>query len=103
MEKILELINYIPKPLKNKYIITLILFLLWIIFIDDYNLIRQYHLHKDIQELQEKKAYYMSEINKDSIETNELKNSKKAQEKFAREKFFMRKDNEDLFIIRTKK
>ena len=103
MEKFKSLIRNIPKPFKNKYIITLVFFAFWIIFIDDYNLIKQYQLQKDVEDLKSQKAYYLSEIEKDSTELYHLQNTKEAQEKFAREKFLMKKENEDVFIIRTKK
>ena len=102
MTKVKKFINNIPKSLKNKYIITLVLFSIWIIFIDDYNLIKQYQLNQNIKKLERKKEYYISEIEKDSIKLYQLRNNKEEQEKFAREKFLMKKDNEDIFIIRKK-
>ena len=103
MEKVKSLIHNIPKPFKNKYIIILVFFAFWIVFIDDYNLIKQYQLQKDVEDLKSQKAYYLSEIEKDSTELYHLQNTKEAQEKFAREKFLMKKENEDVFIIRSKK
>jgi hypothetical protein len=103
MNKVKKFINNVPKPFKNKYLITLISFSFWIIFIDDYNLIKQYQLQKNIEELKIQKTYYTTEIEKDSTEFYHLKNTKKEQERFAREKFLMKKDNEDVFIIRVKK
>ena len=103
MEKVKNFIHNIPKPFKNKYIITLVFFALWIVFIDDYNLIKQYQLQKDVEDLENQKAYYLSKIEKDSIELYHLQNTKEAQEKFAREKLLMKKENEDVFIIRAKK
>ena len=103
MEKVKHFIHNIPKPFKNKYIITLFAFAFWIIFIDDYNLIKQYQLQKNINNLQKQKAYYLSEIENDSIELYHLQNTKEKQERFAREKFLMKKENEDLFIIRKRK
>ena len=102
MNRILNVINKIPKPLKNKYILTLVFFIFWIIFIDDYNLIKQHQLQKNVNELEYQKEYYISEINKDSTKLYHLQNTKKEQERFAREKFLMKKDNEDVFIIRKK-
>ena len=98
-----NLTSNLPRPFKNKYIITLLFFSFWILFIDDYNLIKQYKLQKDVEKLENKKAYYLFEIKKDSIELYHLKNTKEEQEKFAREKFLMKKENEDIFIIRSKK
>jgi len=103
MERIINIINKIPKPLKSKYILTLIFFAFWIIFVDDYSLIKQHQLQRNINDLEDQKEYYLSEINKDSSEFYHLENTKEEQEKFAREKFLMKKDNEDVFIIREKK
>ena len=102
MEKVKKIISRIPKPFKNKYILTLIIFIFWIVFIDDYNLIKQHKLKKKLKELEAQKEYYLSEIEKDSAELYLLQNNKEYQEKFAREKFLMKKENEDLFIIRKK-
>lgn len=103
MNKVKNFTNNIPKPFKNKYLITLIFFGFWIIFIDDYNLIKQYQLQKNVKDLENQKTYYLSEIEKDSTELYHLQNTKEEQERFAREKFLMKKDNEDVFIIRSKK
>lgn len=103
MHKILEFIEKTPKIFKNKYIITIVLFFIWILFVDDYNILKQYQLQKDVDKLEDQKSYYIKEIRNDSIEKYNLQNTKEAQEKFAREKFLMKKDNEDVFIIRNKK
>ena len=103
MKKVNYFIKKIPKPFKNKYIITLVFFAFWIVFIDEYNLITQYKLQKNVEELERQKAYYLLEIKKDSTKLYHLQNTKEEQEKFARERFLMKRDNEDLFIIREKK
>jgi cell division protein FtsB len=88
--------------LKNKYVIIIFLFIVWIIFFDNYNLIRQSKIKKEIKQLEENKSFYTKEIKKDSTEYHELLNSDEKKEKFAREKFLMRKENEDVYIIRKK-
>ena len=102
MDKLKTLTKNIPKLLKNKYTITLVLFSFWILLIDDYNLLKQYKLQKDIKKLKEQKEYYLYEIEKDSTELYHLQNTKEEQERFARERFLMKKKNEDVFIIRKK-
>lgn len=92
-------ISRIPKPFKNKYIIVLIIFAIWILFLDNYNLLSQYRMKKKIQLLEEKKVFYETEIKQDSIILYNLKNIKEEQERFARERFLMKKQKEDLFII----
>ena len=103
MERIRDIIKSLPKPLRNKYLIFFLLFVFWIIFLDDYNLINQNQMKSKVDDLKDQKKFYISEIKKDSTELSSLKNDSSKQEKFAREKFLMKKDNEDLFIIRKKK
>ena len=103
MDRIQNIINLLPKPLRNKYLILLLLFIFWIVFLDDYNLINQNKIKNDIDNLKEQKSFYISEIKNDSVELFKLKNNSEEQEKFAREKFLMKKDNEDIFIIRKNK
>ena len=100
MDKIRNIITLLPKPLRNKYLILLFLFILWIIFLDDYNLIHQKKIKNNVDELKEQKEFYSSEIKSDSAELSQLKSDSNEQERFAREKFLMKKDNEDIFIIR---
>ena len=95
-----QIIQKIPKYLRNKYFIAIALFIIWILFFDNYNLIRQSRIKKDIKELEENKLFYTKEIKKDSTEFQDLLNNKEKREKFAREKFLMKKENEDLYIIR---
>ncbi len=97
-----NLYEKIPSYLKNKYVIIITLFIIWIIFFDNYNLIRQSKIKKEIKQLEENKNFYSKEIKKDSTEYHELLNSDEKKEKFAREKFLMRKENEDVYIIRKK-
>ncbi|MCC6385537.1 MAG: septum formation initiator family protein [Bacteroidia bacterium] len=85
--------------LKNKYVITLILFLVWISFFDQNSLITQYRYRKQLNELEEKKAYYLTEIEKNKQDLDALMGDKKKLEKFAREKYLMKKENEDIFLI----
>jgi hypothetical protein len=100
MMSIQKIIQKIPKQLRNKYSIAIFLFIIWIIFFDNYNLIKQYKIKKNIKELEENKLFYSNEIEKDSIEYKELLNNKEERERFAREKFLMKKENEDIYIIR---
>ena len=103
MDRLRNIINLLPKPIRNKYVITSFLFLLWILFLDDYNLINQNKRNIENDKLKEQKEFLSSEIKKDSTELSNLKNDSSKQEKFAREKFKMKKDNEDLFIIRKER
>ena len=102
MKTINDIIDKIPNYLKNKYLIAIVLFLIWITFFDNFNLIKQSKIKKNIKQLEENKKFYSEEIKKDSTEYKDLLNNEEKREKFAREKFLMKKDNEDIYIIRRK-
>ena len=102
MKQINELIDKIPNYLKNKYLIAIILFIVWITFFDNFNIIKQSKIKKNIKQLEENKKFYIQEITKDSTEYYDLLNDAEKREKFAREKFLMKKEDEDVYIIRRK-
>ena len=102
MKQINELIDKIPNYLKNKYLIAVVLFIVWITFFDNFNLIKQSKIKKNIKQLEENKKFYIQEITKDSSEYYDLLNDAEKREKFAREKFLMKKEDEDVYIIRKK-
>ena len=102
MKQINELIDKIPNYLKNKYLIAIILFIVWITFFDNFNIIKQSKIKKNIKQLEENKKFYIQEITKDSTEYYDLLNEAEKREKFAREKFLMKKEDEDVYIIRRK-
>ena len=102
MKQINELIDKIPNYLKNKYLIAVVLFIVWITFFDNFNIIKQSKIKKNIEQLEENKKFYIQEITKDSAEYYDLLNDAEKREKFAREKFLMKKEDEDVYIIRRK-
>jgi cell division protein DivIC len=102
MKQINELIDKIPNYLKNKYLIAVVLFIVWITFFDNFNIIKQSKIKKNIKQLEENKKFYIQEITKDSTEYYDLLNDAEKREKFAREKFLMKKEDEDVYIIRRK-
>tara|TARA_B100000575_G_scaffold255110_1_gene224702 strand:- start:291 stop:605 length:315 start_codon:yes stop_codon:yes gene_type:complete len=89
----------IPAFLKNKYVLVGSIVFLWVAFFDSHNLVKQSKLKEEIEGLKEKRNFYETEIKKDSIALHELTTNPKTQEKFAREKYFMKKDNEDVIVI----
>ena len=93
----------IPAPLRNKYLITFVIFLIWIFFIDTFDILTQIKMKQELNQLKKQEEFYKSEIEKDSTMLYNLNNDTLEQERFARERFLMKKENEDLFIIREKK
>lgn len=87
-------------PARNKYLIVTLAFVVWVGFFDRNDLITQIHLRADLRDLQQKKAYYQQQIALTCKERKTLISSPLQLEKFAREHFLMKKDQEDLFLIR---
>ena len=90
--------NRLLKLIKSTYGIIIILFIIWMIFFDSNSFIIHNELNNDINELNDQKSYYEKEIAKDNIEL-QLIESDSGLEKYAREKLFMKKDNEEIFLI----
>ena len=89
----------LPPFLKNKFILVTLILILWLAFFDSNNWIKQVKLKSEIEDLKEQKNYYLDEIKKDSIALFNLTNNQETQEKFAREKYLMKKENEDVIVI----
>ncbi|HRI22337.1 MAG TPA: septum formation initiator family protein [Panacibacter sp.] len=85
--------------LSNKYLIAIVLFGVIILFTDHNNLFEQHDRKLELKELQAKKEYYLQEIDKTKKELADLSNNPAALEKYAREKFYMKRDNEDVFLV----
>lgn len=86
------------KFLGNRYTLVLIFFIVWMLFLDNQSLWDQRVLNKQIEELEDNKAYYKQEIAKDEQSIKNLKNPGQT-ERYAREKYYMKKDSEDIYII----
>ena len=90
--------NPFLKFLSNKYVLVLLLFVVWMLFLDNYSYLEHRLLNKEINELDDNKKYYQDEIKADQQKIKLLKNTDQV-EKYAREKYFMKKDSEDIYII----
>ena len=85
--------------LKNKYFIITAVFVAWILFFDKNNIISQSDLAKKLHKLKEDKSYYQKEIREDSVQLHELLTNPENLEKFARERYLMKRDSEEIFLI----
>ncbi|MBN8691983.1 MAG: septum formation initiator family protein [Bacteroidetes bacterium] len=85
--------------IRNKYLLTIIGIIVWLLFFDKNDVFSQMELMGKLNKLRADKTYYLAEIknNRDAIE--DLKTNKKSLERFAREKYLMKKDNEDVYVI----
>jgi cell division protein FtsB len=91
----------IPPFLKNKYILAILIFLLWVILLDANNLIDRLRQMNQLRKLKQEKEYYQKKIAEEREKLNRLRNDDDYLEKFAREQYLMKKKDEDLFIVLT--
>ncbi len=88
----------IIRILRNPFFLITLGFIIWITFFDSYSLIEHQAIDKEIDKLEERESYFQTEINKDKQAIKNLRNGD-ATEKYAREKYYMKRNNEDIFII----
>jgi len=84
--------------LGSTYILILILFVVWMIFFDTNSYFIHNELNQDIKALEENKEFYKTEIEKDKVFLDKMKDSNEV-EKYAREKYYLKKEGEDIYII----
>lgn len=86
------------KPFKNLYVLIFAVFVVWMLFFDANSWLIHRELNADTEDLKNEKEYYQKEIEKDEKAIKEL-STDEGIEKLAREKYYMKKDNEDIYII----
>ena len=84
---------------RNKYFLVFLAFVVWMIFFDKNDLFSQYQYHQEVSKLKQERDFYQKETAKVSKDLDELTSDPQKLEKFAREKYLMKKDNEDVFVI----
>lgn len=85
--------------LKNKYILTFLGFLVWMSFFDRNDFITTWEYRSRLSTLQQDKAYYEEKIRENKAYLNELRTNRQNMEKYGRERYFMKRDNEEVFVI----
>ncbi|GAA4886948.1 septum formation initiator family protein [Flaviramulus aquimarinus] len=90
--------NKYLNPFKNIFILILVVFAVWMLFFDANSWLIHHELNTDIKDLENEKDYYRKEIEKDNKALKEL-STEEGLEKFAREAYYMKRDNEDIYII----
>ena len=95
----MKLLTHIPAFLKNKYIIALGVFAFILLFFDKNDLFTQTERKHQLKDLEKSKQHYSDRIAEERTELERLKSNPGTLEKYAREKYLMKRDNEDLFLI----
>lgn len=90
------------KVFLNKYSVTILIFLTWLLFFDKNDIFTQRDLNRQLKKLYDEKKYYLSEIQKNKETSDELKNNVQSIERYAREKYWMKRDNEDVYVVVNK-
>jgi len=86
------------KKLRSPFVLVGLLFVLWMLFFDSNSYLNHKRLSDTIDQLEKDQRHYKEEIRKDSIALDELSGSE-GLEKYAREKYHMKKENEEIFLI----
>jgi len=84
---------------KNKFFLVTVAFVVWMTFFDKNDLLSQYQYQQQVRQLEQERDFYKTETDKVSKDLEELTSNPQQLEKFAREKYLMRKDNEDVFVV----
>lgn len=94
-----RIIEFANKYLKNKYILLFIGGTLWLVFFDSYSVKDNYEYGKKIISLKKEINYYQNQIKQSERKMNELESDKEGLERFAREEYLMKRENEDIFLF----
>ena len=97
--KAVDILGKIPPFLKNKYLLTGLAFVIWLAFFDRNNLVSQLKSHKVLNDLNTEKKFYIDQAQQDSAALHELTTDTASMERYAREKYMMKRDSEDIYII----
>ena len=92
-------LRFVRRYVLNKYIITILLFLVWMVFFDSTSFLVINELNQEINKSEKQLQYYKDEFKKNDDFYKKLMNNKNEKEKYARENYFMKKPNEEIFIL----
>lgn len=93
------MLKRVPKAFRNFYVVTLAVFFIWMLALDSNNLIARWQLSSKLNSLENEKEYYNEKITELEKDHDELFGDRESIEKFAREKYLMKKETEDIFIV----
>jgi cell division protein DivIC len=99
---ILLKMRLLPRWMTNKYLLASTFFVVWLLFFDHNDLLLQFKRGQQLKEVKAKSEFYRQKIAETKKEVQSLRDNAASLEKVAREKYLMKKDNEDLFIIAEK-
>jgi len=96
----MKLLQQIPAILRNKFVLATVSFAVWLLFFDRNDVFTQIQRKSELDELKQSKQYFEKQIAENRNLSKDLQFNASAIEKYARERYLMKRENEDLFIIR---
>lgn len=94
-----KLLDHIPHWLKNRYGLGVLVLLGWIAFFDNYDLYTTWKLRRHLSRMEDQQEWYLQEIATTREQLHQLTSDKELLEKFARERYLMKRDNEEIFVL----
>jgi cell division protein DivIC len=95
----MRILKGLIRVLRNKYLLAITIFLAWLLFFDSRDIFSQIEKKAELNSLLETKRFYEEEIAKAKTQLSDIQSNTAALEKIAREKYKMKKANEDLFLV----
>lgn len=102
INKIHQLFTTLPPIMKKPVVYILLAFVVWMVFFDSNDLISQFQIKRTLKQLQAEKEYYIRETEKNQKEIDRLMNNPDELEEYARSRYLMKRDNEDIYLILNK-
>jgi len=94
--------KFLPSWMTNKYLLATTFFISWLLFFDHNDVFTTFKRNQELKDLKAKKEYYQEQIKLTQKEVDALRLNAASLERVAREKYLMKKENEDLFIVEVK-
>ena len=101
MTRIIKLYNSVPNFMKTRYAMVVYAFAMWMCFFDANNLFYRLSIYNELREARHQKAYYQEELQDIKAELKQLFSNNESLERFAREKYYMKRPDEDVFVFVT--
>jgi cell division protein FtsB len=97
----MKLLPLLSAILRNKYLLSITVFAVWMLFFDKNDVFTQMQRRRELAEIEESKSYFSQKITESKKFSKDIQSDAAAIEKFARERYLMKRENEDLFLIQT--
>lgn len=85
--------------MRNRYVLAVTVLLAWIAVFSESDLWTTWKNHRALHRMEEQSEWYAKEITRTKEQLDEIHSDKRLLEKFARERYLMKRDNEDIFVL----